>query len=254
MRLRPYRYVAAIVVAAMLAGCAASQQQQAFNTVRTKTHTAVTPVPLTIPQVSTWWMPRFEANKARLAQGNVDMLWVGDSITNGWDNTGKAVWDQYYANRNAVNMGFGWDRTEHVLWRIENTDFSKVSPKLAVVMIGTNNSDGDAYSAEEIADGIIAICDQLHTKLPEMKILLLAIFPRGAGPSPQREKIATASKLASRIADGKTIFYLDISNQFLNPDGSLSRDIFPDLLHPNLEGYRIWARSIEPTVAKLMGE
>ena len=164
------------------------------------------------------------------------------------------TWDKYYANRNAINMGFSGDRTEHVLWRLDHSDFSNVSPKLAIIMIGTNNSNGDDFTAEEIGDGIIAICERLRNQFPDMKILLLAIFPRGAGPSPQREKNAAATKQASQVADGKSIYFLDINQAFLTADGTLPESIMPDLLHPNLEGYRIWAEAIEPTVAKLMGE
>jgi lysophospholipase L1-like esterase len=147
-----------------------------------------------------------------------------------------------------------WDRTQHVLWRLDHSDFDNISPKLAIVMIGTNNSGGDDNTAEEIADGIIAICKRLRDKFPEMKILLLAIFPRDQKPSAQRQKNATASLLASKIAEGKMIHYLDISRVFLTEDGILSQDIMPDYLHPNELGYKIWAEAMEPEVAQLMGE
>ena len=115
----------------------------------------------------------------------------------------------------------------------------------------SNNQDN---TAEEIADGIIAICKRLRTKLPDTKILLLAIFPRNPGPSAQREKNAQASLLASRVADGKMVYYLDINDKFLTEDGELTRDIMSDYLHPGQKGYKIWAEAIEPTVAKILGE
>jgi lysophospholipase L1-like esterase len=121
-------------------------------------------------------------------------------------------------------------------------------------MIGTNNSNGNDNTAEEIADGIIAICHRLRTRLPETKILLLAIFPRGPKPSAQRQKNAEASLLVSKIADNKTIYYLDINKDFLTDDGTLNKDIMPDYLHPNKAGYKIWAQAIEPKIAELMGE
>jgi beta-glucosidase len=121
-------------------------------------------------------------------------------------------------------------------------------------MIGTNNSNGTDNTAEEIADGIITICQQLHTQFPKMKILMLAIFPRNPRPGAQREKNAKASLLASKIADGKMIHYLDINDKFLTEDGELTREIMPDFLHPNKTGYKIWAETIEPKVAELMGE
>jgi len=235
------------------AGCAGSQMQ-AFTSVETKTHSAVTPVQQTAEWAVKWWGPRHEAVNKRLAEGQVDLLFIGDSITHGWENAGRRIWDRYYTQRHAVNMGFSGDRTQHVLWRLDHSDFSHISPKLAILMIGTNNSNGTDNTAEEIADGIIAICQRLRTRLPETKILLLAIFPRNPGPGPQREKNAEASRLASRIADYKMIYYMDINNEFLMEDGSLSQEIMPDYLHPNGTGYKIWAEAIEPKVAELMGE
>jgi lysophospholipase L1-like esterase len=201
-----------------------------------------------------WWAARHEGVKERVRQGDVDLLMIGDSITHGWDSGGKEFWEKYYAPRKAVNMGFGGDRTQHVLWRLNNGEIDGISPKLAVIMIGTNNSNGNDNTAEEIADGIKAICAKLRTELPGMKILILAIFPRAPQPCPQREKNARASELASKIADGKMIHYLDINAKFLEPDGTLSKEIMPDFLHPNTKGYEIWAEAMESKIAELMGE
>jgi len=201
-----------------------------------------------------WWTIRNDAVNERVRQGNVDLLYIGDSITHGWEGSGRLYWDLYYGHRNAVNMGFSGDRTQHVLWRLDHGHLEGINPKLAIIMIGTNNSNGNDNTAEEIADGIIAICQRIRAKCPRTKILLLAIFPRGPQPSAQREKNAKASLLASKIADGKMIHYLDINKRFLEPDGSLSKEIMPDYLHPNEVGYRIWAQAVEPKVAELLGE
>jgi len=201
-----------------------------------------------------WWTLRNDAVNERVKQGNVDLLMIGDSITHGWEGGGKKLWDKYYEPRNAVNMGFGGDRTQHVLWRLEHGHLKGISPKLAVLMIGTNNSNGNDNTAEEIADGIIAICKKLRAECPKMKILILAIFPRGPEPSEQREKNAKASLLASKIADGKMIHYLDINDKFLTEEGFLTKKIMPDYLHPNEVGYKIWAEAIEPNVAELIGD
>ena len=201
-----------------------------------------------------WWTLRNDAVNERVKQGDVDFLFIGDSITHGWENAGKKYWDKYYAPRKAVNMGFSGDRTQHVLWRLDHGHLEGISPKLAVLMIGTNNSNGDDNTTEEIADGIIAICKKIRTQCPKTKILILAIFPRGPEPSAQREKNAKASLLASKIAEGKMIHYLDINDKFLTKDGFLSMKIMPDYLHPNETGYKIWAEAIEPKVAKLMGK
>jgi beta-glucosidase len=214
-----------------------------------KQHSAVTP-----EHRHSWWTLRNDAVNERVKLGNVDLLMIGDSITHGWEGGGKKIWDKYYEHRNAVNMGFGGDRTQHVLWRLEHGHLEGISPKLAVLMIGTNNSNGEDNTAEEIADGIIAICKVIREKCPKTKILILAIFPRGPEPSEQREKNAKASQLASKIADDKMIYYLDINDKFLTKDGFLSKKIMPDYLHPNEEGYKIWAEAMEPKVAELMGD
>ena len=214
-----------------------------------KQHSAVSP-----DHRHSWWTLRNDAVNERVKQGNVDLLFIGDSITHGWEGEGKEYWDKYYAPRNAVNMGFSGDRTQHVLWRLDHGHLEGISPKLAILMIGTNNSNGNDNTSEEIADGIIAICKKLHTKCPKTKVLILAIFPRGPEPSSQREKNAKASQLASKLADGKMIHYLDINDKFLTKDSFLTNKIMPDYLHPNKAGYKKWAEAIEPKVAELMDE
>ncbi len=249
------------VVSMVLTGCLEGQKSDPYG-LAGKTHSAVTPVSRANRD---WWMPRHEQVLERVAQGNVDLIMIGDSITHSWESKGKAVWDEYYARRNAVNMGFGGDRTQHVLWRLDHGEIDGISPTLAVLMIGTNNSNGNDNTVGEIADGIKAICARIRAKLPKTKILILAIFPRadakqrrdkkhGATFNPQWAKNAEASRLASKIADGRHIFYLDINDAFLDENGVLSRDIMPDLLHPNEKGYQIWAEAMEPTIQKLMEE
>ena len=211
-------------------------------------HAAVTPAPR-----EGRWMERHKSFNERVKQGNVDLIFIGDSITQGWEGAGKDVWQQFYADRNAVNLGIGGDRTQHVLWRLENGNIEGISPKLAVVMIGTNNS-GD-NSAQEIAEGIEAIVEKLRKELPETKILLLGIFPRGADENDPRRKVnQQTNEIISKLGDRENVFYLDIGEEFLEDDGTLPRDIMPDLLHLSPQGYEIWARSIEPKVVELMGE
>lgn len=211
-------------------------------------HSAVTPA----PRPMDWWQKRHEAINQRVRQGDVELVFLGDSITQGWNN--NAVWQKYYGHRHAVNMGIGGDRTQHVLWRLDHGNIDGIAPKLVVLMIGTNNSNGTDNTAEQIADGIKAIVGKLREKLPQTKVLLLAIFPRGEKPNPQREKNARASQLASEVADGKTVHYLDVGEKFLEPDGSIRKEIMPDYLHLSLDGYRIWAEAIESKVAELFGE
>jgi len=214
-------------------------------------HAAVTPIPR---DIETWWKDRHEGFNKRAQRGGVDLVFIGDSITQGWETEGKTAWEKHYSKRNAMNLGIGGDRTQNVLWRLDNGNVEGISPKLAVVMIGTNNSNNKDHTAEEIADGITAIVERLKTKLPQTKILLLAIFPRGEKPNAQREKIAETNRIVSRLADDKTVFYLDIGPKFLSADGSLSKDIMPDFLHLSPKGYEIWAESVEPKISELMGE
>ena len=192
-------------------------------------HSALTPA-----HRHSWWTLRNDAVNERVKQGHVDLLFIGDSITHGWEGGGRLYWNLSYAHRNAVNMGFSGDRTQHILWRLDRGHLEGINPKLAVIMIGTNNSNGNDNTAEEIADGIIAICRRIQAKCPGTKILILAIFPRAPQPCPQREKNAKASLLASKIADGKMIHYLDINEKFLDADGSLPKEIMPDYLIPGV--------------------
>ena len=233
-----------LVASTILAGCT-SQQELAFEAVEGKTHSAVTPANRD--------KPRHRAFNKRVKQGNVDLIFIGDSITHWWERAGKDVWNKYYGHRRAVNLGIAGDRTQHVLWRLDNGNIDGISPKVAVVMIGTNNQP-PRNTGEEIADGIIAICKKLRKKLPKTKILLLGIFPRQPKPCAMREELAKASRIASRIADRKMIHYLDIGGKFVEPDGSISKETMNDYLHLTGKGYQIWAEAIEPKLAELMGE
>ncbi len=253
MKSKLFNFISVCLLISTLAGCSQPNYTEVYG-VSDKTHAAVTPVEQRAEYAVKWWMPRHEGVLKQISEKQVDLIFVGDSITHGWEGDGRKYWDKYYAPRNAVNMGFGGDRTQHVLWRLEHGEIDGISPKLAVLMIGTNNSSDINYTAADIADGIKAICAKMRTEIPETKILILSIFPRGEGPSPQREKNAKASRLASVIADDDMIYYLDINEKFLDDNMVLSKDIMPDLIHPNAKGYKIWAEAIESTVAELMGE
>ncbi|MCL6508609.1 MAG: hypothetical protein K6T59_16475 [Bryobacteraceae bacterium] len=230
-----------LVAGAMAVVPAAHAQQAAVND-------AVVPVPR-----EGNWMRRHESFNERVKQGRVDLIFIGDSITQGWEGAGKNVWAEFYGHRNAVNLGIGGDRTQHVLWRLDHGNIDGISPKLAVLMIGTNNSGSN--TPEQIAEGVKAIVEKLRAKLPTTKILVLAIFPRGETKDDPRRKVnEAANALIQKLADNEWVFYLDIGPKFLAPDGTLSREVMPDLLHLNEKSYRIWAEAIEPMVKRLMGE
>ncbi len=182
--------------------------------------------------------------------GGVDLLFLGDSITAGWGGQ-KAIWDKEFGAYHPANFGIGGDRTQHVLWRIENGELDGIKPKVAVLMIGTNNVGGDA--PEATAKGVEAIVKTIRTKLPETKILLLAVFPRSANKADvPREKNKQVNEIISKLDDGKHVFYMDINEKFLEADGTLTKEVMPDLLHPREKGYQIWADAIGPKLKELM--
>ena len=139
-----------------------------------------------------------------------------------------------------------------MLWRLDNGNLDGISPKLAIVMIGQNN--GGQNSAAEIAAGVTAVLQRIRTKLPQTKILLLGIFQRREKPTPEREVLANANEIISKLPDGKTIHFMDINPLYVQADGSIPADLMPDFEHPSEKGYQVWAQAIEPEVAKLMGE
>jgi enterochelin esterase family protein len=214
-----------------------------------------------MPEVQTaawavqWWMPRHEAKLAeRKAMKQVDLLMIGDSITHGWEDKGRETWDKFYADRNALNIGFSGDRTEHVIWRFQNGAIDEINPKLAVIMIGTNNTGHRKEDAKLTALGIKRIIDELKMRLPSTKVLLLDVFPRGATPDDELRQInAEINGIIQDYADEEAgIWFLPIGNKFLEEDGTLPKSIMPDLLHPNAEGYKIWAEAMEPMINQLL--
>lgn len=198
-------------------------------------------------------------NEDNSHKGNV--IFLGDSITEGWEGSGKKAWKEYFGEFEPVNLGISGDRTGGVLWRIsDGKEIEKLKPKAAVIMIGTNNMG--AHSAEEIAGGVKAIVEELKKQKPEIKILVLAIFPRSGKKIDKEAKMAKAdelntkvpatNKILEKLADGKQVFYKDIGKEFLDKDGNLPKDIMPDYLHLSAKGYEIWGKAIKDDVAKLV--
>lgn len=210
-------------------------------------HTAVRPAARSGKSLA-----RHEAMNERVARGGVDLLFLGDSITQGWEGRGAQVWREVYAKRGAVNLGVGGDRTQHLLWRLENGNVKGISPSVAVLMIGTNNSGGADNTVAEIADGVTAIVRSVRSKLPQTRVLLLDIFPRGQQPNSQRGKLLQVNQLLQGLDDGDGVHYLPIGHHFLESDGSISKAIMPDSLHLSEEGYRRWSAAIEPTLEHLL--
>jgi lysophospholipase L1-like esterase len=211
-----------------------------------------------------FWATRHEKFQAVAKKGDTDVLFLGDSITQGWEGKGKKVWKETFAPLKASNFGIGGDQTGHVLWRItEGKELEGINPKVAVMMIGTNNTHG--HSAEQIAGGTAAIVKELHRQKPRMKVLLLGVFPRANPREVGKEaKEATAKQLNPKIKqindiikkldNGKTVFYKDIGGKFLDKEGNLPKAIMPDYLHLSEKGYQIWADAIKDDVQKLLKE
>ncbi len=202
-----------------------------------------------------WWANRHQACREITQKGGVDLVFLGDSITQGWEGGGKKVWDEKFAPLKAANFGFSGDRTEHVLWRLEHGEIIGLTPKVIVIMIGTNNVGHGSSNAEQTADGVRAIVRKLRSEVPKAHILLLSIFPRGQKPTdPMRVAVDDATRRFKTLDEDKMVTFLDLSPHFLNADKTLKMDIMPDALHPIDKGYEIWAGAIHPIVTRLMGD
>lgn len=216
-------------------------------------NTAIEPVPR-----DERWVGRHDGFVAEAKQGGIDVLFLGDSITDGWRTRGKEIWDREYAPLKAANFGIGGDRTEHVLWRLRNGEAEGYQPKAVVLMIGTNNTgferDGTTprNTTPEIIEGVTTVVQDLRADFPNAKILLLAIFPRAEQGSDRREQVSAINKSIAKLHDGRYVHYLDIGDKFLEADGTLPTDIMPDLLHPNEKGYQIWADAIREPLKALL--
>ena len=201
------------------------------------------------------WVKRYEDSAKKMEEGNIDLLMIGDSITHGWEGQ-RELWDMYYGHRKAINLGISGDRTEHVLWRLDHLPLNKISPKAAMIMIGTNNVGHGSSNPKQASEGISEIVKRLQKAFPEMKILVLNVFPRGVNPDDKLRKDVDEinSYLPGLLKDEKNVTLLDINDKMLDKDGVLTKEIMPDALHPGTKGYGIWARAVEPTLSKLLGE
>lgn len=223
---------------------------------------ALVPVPKLEDDFYDWHQRHAQVLEA-IESSKPDLVFIGDSITHLFGGIpvapqarGNVTWDRYYAHRNALNIGFGWDRTQNVLWRLDNGEMESIAPQVAVVLIGTNNLTGTdnarSNTPTEIADGIRAVCAKIHTRAPQCKILLLGCLPR----SPARfvEPILEINRLIAPLGKQKHITFLDMHPQFGDENGLPKKQFMQDTVHPNAAGYRLWAETMEPVLSRLLGD
>ena len=205
------------------------------------------------------WAKRHAAVTKIVADRKASLVFIGDSITQMFGGEphdrgqpGKDVWEKFYAKRSVANLGFGYDYLENALWRLRHGELDGAKAKVVVMHIGTNNAGKN--TPEEIAAGVRALLDEIHQRQPQAHVLLMAIFPRGPKPDAMRAKLDTTNKLLAQFAAPGKVTFLDIGAKFLQPDGTITREIMGDYLHPSAKGYEIWAEAIEPLLVKLLGE
>ena len=221
---------------------------------------SVSPKPLEQVWSMDWWIPRHAQKLAeiaalRAANLQPDVVFIGDSITHNWETDGQGVWQATYAKYHALDLGFGGDHTENVLWRLQHGELDGIHPKVVVMMIGTNNTGDRMEDPVTTAAGVHRLLDEVRARQPGAKILLLAVFPRDEKPeSPLRRLNDRLNTMLPGVADGRHIFFLNIDAALMNADGTLSRDVMPDLLHPDDKGYAIWAAQMAPTLLRLLND
>jgi lysophospholipase L1-like esterase len=208
-----------------------------------------------LPGLAPQFQAKHQANREVAKQGDAEVLFMGDSITDFWRNAegpfaGKPVLDKHFGHWKVANFGIAGDTTNGVLYRLQNGEGQGFSPRAIMLMIGTNNTARN--SAAEIAEGIGAVVLELQRDFPQAKILLLGVFPRGRPADPVRGTITEINRTIAKLDDGERVTYLDIGAQFLAADGTIPADVMSDLLHPSAKGYEIWAQAVKEPLTELM--
>ncbi len=215
------------------------------------------PVPAMAVRGPNYWPERYLEKRNEIADGpgEYDIVMVGDSITHRWEREGgegRELFAELRKTYSILNLGYGGDRTEHAVWRMENGELEGYKAKLFTIMIGTNNKDKDTNA---IAAGVKRIVETIRRKHPESKIVLMPIFPRGAtAEDGNRRRNEKVNEVIVNLADGETVLWLDFNDRFLNADGVLIKEVMNDLLHPNENGYRIWLDAILPVFREICGK
>jgi len=214
-----------------------------------------TPLPRT-PESACNPVPRNPARHEqflnRIKQGEVGLLFLGDSITDSWPKAGEWSWLKF-APYKPADFAVSGECTEDVLWRITHGELEGINPKVTVLMIGTNNiGHYQDEKAEWTAAGIQKIVETVHQKLPDTKVLLLGVFPRATSNSPMRQKIAAINQIIRKLDDGKKTRFLDIGTVFLDAQGEIPKEVMPDGLHPSGHGYDLWYAAMNPLLTEML--
>ena len=225
---------------------------------------SITPVPK-IENDCYDWYERHDRKCRDAASGTFDLVFIGDSITHFWEGDsgadyGSAVWKEYYGHRRVLNLGFGFDRTQNVLWRLEHGELDGQDPRLIVLNIGTNQfTETPNYpldTAEDAAAGIRAVVEKLQTMFHETFIILMALFPRGAAGSVTSRLTEETNRLIKPFAESRErLLFLDLA-EALGQEGHCVRPEFFNACrtHLNEKGYRVWAAALEPHIRRILGE
>jgi lysophospholipase L1-like esterase len=215
-----------------------------------------------------WWRARHEAKLREIAGAKPDLVFLGDSITQDWESAGPQpwmnfapVWQRFYGDRNAVNLGFKGDTTASLLWRIRNGEVAGISPKAAVVLIGANNLGRVHWSADDTVAGIAAIIGELRARLPATKVLLLGVLPSERSDWASETTRRINAMLAARYKASTEAAFLDLTALFMR-GGHLNRELFFDPLltppepplHPTAQGQALMAKAMEPLLATMLGD
>ena len=211
---------------------------------------ATTPVPRTDEGILA---RQTEVLRRAREAGPADVVFLGDSITQGWEGAGKAVWERDVAPLGAVNLGVSGDRTEHVLWRLQEAPITRLQPRAVVVMIGTNNLGHGSSNAEQTLAGVRAVLAKVREQAPQAEILLLEIFPRGERINAMRGDIAQINQ-ALRAHPPQGVRTLALGDRWVQADGTISKEVMPDLLHLSPLGYEQWAQGMLPALRELLAD
>lgn len=201
------------------------------------------------------WFHALQKHRAEAAdgQGEFDLVFLGDSITRGWEGNGRTVLADLRKTYKILPLGIGGDRVQHNIWRVRNGELSGYTTKAVMLMIGTNNNYGDNPS--DVAAAIKQLLVDIREKQPAAKIVLCPVFPRGEKPTDKmRQQNAAVNAIIKNYADGKDVLWLDFTDKYLQADGTISKDLMPDFLHPKEEGYRIWAEAARPLFKAICGK